>query len=180
MKSLYIALLLAVVAILPLRAQEKQYIFVAQPTEVFENAKVSYPMVNQFEEPLQLLPGMLFELKGETDKYAIVDLPGWTNVHVPKSALGTPVPYKFAGGTLQMVYEPDSYPVVFTPATNAEGVQGWNVTFNGDTLWAYPDPRGFVIIDDPYEPGHVYGGIVQIGGRPRVWIYNTTYVLPWN
>lgn len=171
-----LAVIVALAGIISASAAE--YIVVGTKTNIYQEPSADNPMPNQWEDLIEILPGMAFATTGDAEGFWRVDIPGWKGAWIPKSACVTPEPLNLQPGTYQFVYGDESYPVAVT---------------SGDAQWTYKiDYRngtgsytgtlvepGVVIVTDPRWPEDVIGSISATGGKMHVWIYDTT-VLPWN
>ncbi|MCM1163137.1 MAG: hypothetical protein NC339_02650 [Muribaculaceae bacterium] len=159
-----------------LTAAAQEYVVVGKTTNLYSEPSTSTPMLNQWDDTIELLPGMAFEKKGESGDYYIIDITGWQGTYLPKSACAAPETFEFTGGTYQMKYEPDTYAVEFTSTGDGK----YNVSYQSMTdLKATTAPEGIIVITDPSLDGDMVGCVSCVGSVMRVWIYDTT-VLPWN
>ncbi|MCM1521861.1 MAG: hypothetical protein NC039_04325 [Muribaculaceae bacterium] len=171
MKKTITLILMLCCIMLPVAAQE--YVMVGKTTNLYSEPSTSTPMLNQWDDTIELLPGMAFEMKGESGDYYIIDIPGWKGAYLPKSACATPEAFEFTPGTYQFKYESDSFPVTFTrTADGTYDITGYRL----DDLKAKEVPGNIIVITWDGEP---YGSVTTLGGTMRVWLYDTT-VLPWN
>lgn len=169
MKKIFAILLALCTLALPAAAQE--YVVVGKTTNVYTEPSTSTPLLNQWDDNVDLLPGMAFENKGEKGDYYIIDIPGWNGLFLPKSACVTPDEFDFAPGVYQFKYESDTFPLTFTRS----GDNAYDVTGYRNDLKAQATPTVVVITWD----GDMYGCVTRINGDTYVWLYDTV-VLPWN
>lgn len=169
--------ILILMALTGLFASAHGYIMIGQTTNIFTEPTQGEPMVNQFDEVIDFLPGMVFAVRDENDDYWSVDMPGWKGVWVPKKACAAPETLDFTPATYKFEYEDYSRNVEFTPG-KTEGT--FRVTDeNGTVLDATMVEPGILVLTDPRWPEEVCGSVARTGGKLRVWIYDTT-ILPWN
>lgn len=160
-------------------ASAAEYVVTGTTTNIFQEPSTDSPMPNQWEDLIDILPGMAFEKTGEAEGFWRVNIPGWNGAWLPKSACVTPEKLDLQPGTYQFVYEEESYPVTIT-AGDTEGTFKIDYRDGANTYTGTLVEPGVVIMTDPrFEGSDVTGSISCVGGKTRVWIYDTT-VLPWN
>lgn len=163
--------------IIAISASAQNYIVIGQITNIYsEPSSTAEPMVNQFDDLIDLLPGMVFATKGEQGDFWKIDFPGWRGLWVPKEACTSPQALDFTPGTYPFVYESTNRPITFT-ATETEGV--YQASGDFPTLTATLVSPGVLVLTDPRWPEETAGCVSRISGKLHVWIYDTT-VLPWN
>lgn len=173
-RSIKILLLLSAIAP-ALHAAD--YVVVGATTNLYQEPTTSTPMLNQWDDKIDLLAGMAFATTGESGDFYRIDIPGWKGAWLPKSACVTPAPLDFEPGTYQFSYEGESIPVAITP-TAEKGV--YTVSYpRMDGLKGLEAEPGIIVIVNTEWDNEVVGCVTRLDGTLRVWIYDTT-VLPWN
>ncbi len=174
MKHTAIFLLMALTGLI---ASAQNYLMIGRTTNIYTEPTQGYPMVNQFDDVIDLLPGMVFAVNGEKGDFWSIDIPGWKGVWVPKTACAAPEALDFKPGTYKFEYEDYSRPLEFAPG---EDDGSFNVTDeNWGTLNATRVEPGVLVLTDPRWPDEVCGSVACTGGKLKVWLYDIT-ILPWN
>ena len=82
-----LAVIVALAGIISASAAE--YIVVGTKTNIYQEPSADNPMPNQWEDLIEILPGMAFATTGDAEGFWRVDIPGWKGAWIPKSACVT-------------------------------------------------------------------------------------------
>lgn len=157
-----------------------EYAVLGKSAPVFENSK-GQPLMNQFDEQVNVLPGMAFEIKGSTEHYWIVAIPELGNAYIPKESCTKSDAIGVLDGIYAMNYDGEAYPVRVKKSDKALDTYEIEFAYPGyvdETLVGTNVSPDVVAITRPADNNAIVGFITRLSGKVKIWIYEN-YILNW-